>query len=179
MFKYLHIRCNAAIVFDNASKRGTARSRERTTPPKEPEEARIALRCNRKELELLDSFVASGDFESRSELMRGALHAFLRARALSAAPTPRVDSDGLLEVSVRLRPDELATWEAYAKTVANGRPVADLLAEAVRHYERKHEVAELARHERERVREAVDGRAKVHALGESGRDLERKGMVGR
>jgi Arc/MetJ-type ribon-helix-helix transcriptional regulator len=168
-----------AVVFDNASKRGNARSRERAHPPKDPEEARIALRCNRKELELLDSFVADGEFESRSELMRGALHAFLRARALSAAPTPRVDSEGLMEVPVRLRPDEVATWEAYAKTIANGRPVADLLAEAVRHYEHKHELVDLAKHGRERVRDAVDSRAKVHALGESGRDLERKGMVGR
>lgn len=169
----------SAVVFDNVSKRGNGRSRERTSPPKDPEEARIALRCNRKELELLDSFVADGEFESRSELVRGALHAFLRARALSAAPTPRVDSEGLMEVPVRLRPDEVATWEAYAKTIANGRPVADLLAEAVRHYEHKHELVDLAKHGRERVRDAVDSRAKVHALGESGRDLERKGMVGR
>jgi len=166
-------------VFDNASNRRSSRSRGRAALPKEPEEARIALRCNRKELELLDSFVASGDFESRSELVRGALHAFLRSRALSAVPTPRVDSEGLMEVPVRLRPDEVATWEAYAKTIANGRPVADLFAEAVRHHERRLEAVDLAKRGRERVREAVDSRAKVHALGESARNLERKGLVGR
>lgn len=179
MFKYLQIPSIYAIVFDNASKRGSDRSHERPPTPKEPEEARIALRCNRKELEMLDSFVANGEFASRSELMRGALHAFLRSRALSAAPTPRVDAEGLMEVPVRLRPDEVATWEAYAKTVTNGRAVADLLAEAVRHYELEHKVVDLAKHGRERIRDAVESRTQVHELGQSARNLERKGMVGR
>jgi len=94
----------------------------------EPEDARIALRCNRKELRLVDSFVSQGEYSTRSELMRAALHAFLRSRAMSTAPTPPVDAEGFIEVPVRLRPEEYAALETYAHHVANGRPVRDLLA---------------------------------------------------
>jgi Arc/MetJ-type ribon-helix-helix transcriptional regulator len=74
-------------VFDKDSKRKSAPSRDADDRREGTEDARIALRCNRKELQLVDSFVANGEFETRSELMRAALHAFLRSRAMSTAPT--------------------------------------------------------------------------------------------
>lgn len=166
-------------MFDKASAGNDRRSRERRPLPRDLEEARIALRCNREELQLLDSFVADGEFESRSELMRAALYAFLRSRALSATPTPRVDAAGLTEVPVRLRPHEVALWEAYAKLVGNDRKLADLFAEAVRQYGQKLGVPEIVAQMRDQVRQAAESSVQEHSLSESGREMERKGWAGR
>ena len=166
-------------VFDNASKRARGPRTEPEPVSEGTEDARIALRCNRKELQLLDSFVVNGEFESRSELMRAALHAFLRSRAMATAPAPPVDAEGFIEVPVRLRPDEYAVFETYARHVANGRPVRDLLAEIVRRGEAELKVHELAARVRDTVREAVENRARAGELQESGKDLERKGVLGR
>jgi Arc/MetJ-type ribon-helix-helix transcriptional regulator len=166
-------------VFDNAPDGRAARSRASEPSQEATEDARIALRCNRKELQLVDSFVTSGEFSTRSELMRAALHAFLRSRALSAAPAPAVDAEGLIEVPVRLRPEEYAAFETYSRHVANGRPVRDILAEIVRRGEMELQVQELVARARATVREAVQTRAQVGALQESGKDLERRGVVGR
>ena len=166
-------------MFDKASKRESAPSRDAGARPEGTEDARIALRCNLKELRLVDSFVANGEFETRSELMRAALHAFLRSRAMSTAPSPPLDAEGYIEVPVRLRPDEYAAFETYARHVANGRPVRDLLAEIVRRGEAELKVHELVARARATVREAVETRAQAGALQESAKDLERKGVVGR
>ena len=168
-----------STVFDNASQRASGTSPAPAARGEEPEDARIALRCNRKELRLVDSFVANGEFPTRSELMRAGLHAFLRSRALSTAPTPAVDAEGFVEVPVRLRPEEYAALETYAHHVANGRSVKDILAEIVRRGEMEMKVHELVKRARETVREAVETRTQVGALGESAKDLERKGVVGR
>ncbi len=166
-------------MFDNAPDPADERVRAPEAGREGPEDARIALRCNRKELRLVDSFVASGEFPTRSELMRAALHAFLRSHAMSTAPTPPVDAEGFIEVPVRLRPEEYAALETYARHVANGRPVRDLLAEIVRRGELEMKVHELVQRARATVREAVETRTQVGALTESGKDLERKGVVGR
>ncbi len=166
-------------MFDNAPDPARERVRAPEARREEPEDARIALRCNRKELQLVDSFVASGEFPTRSELMRAALHAFLRSHAMSTAPTPPVDAEGFVEVPVRLRPEEYAALETYARHVANGRPVRDILAEIVRRGEMEMKVNELVQRARATVREAVETRTQVGALSESGKDLERKGVVGR
>jgi Arc/MetJ-type ribon-helix-helix transcriptional regulator len=166
-------------VFDNAPNGKKARPSEPEASRPESEDARIALRCNRKELQLVDSFVSSGEFPTRSELMRAALHAFLRSRALLTAPTPPVDADGYVEVPVRLKPDEYAAFEAYAQHVANGRAVRDILAECVRRGEKAMEVYELIERARQTTRAAAKVRSEAGALSESGRDLERKGVVGR
>ena len=166
-------------MFDNAPNRTPARAREPQGAPEEPEDARIALRCTRKELRLVDSFVTNGEFSTRSELMRAALHAFLRSRALSTAPTPPRDAEGLVEVPVRLRPEEYAAFESYARHVANGRPVRDILAEIVRRGEMELKIVELVQRTRATVRDAVESRTQVGELEESGKDLERKGVVGR
>jgi Arc/MetJ-type ribon-helix-helix transcriptional regulator len=179
VFKYQKFACLSVAVFDKDSKHARDPSRETARAAEQTEDARIALRCNRNELRLVDSFVTNGEFESRSELMRSALHAFLRSRALSAAPSPPVDAEGYIEVPVRLRPDEYAIFETYARHVANGRPVRDLLAEIVRRGESELKVQELAARARATVREAVETRAQAGALQESGKDLERKGVVGR
>lgn len=166
-------------VFDNDPTGRKARSREPEASRTETEDARIALRCNRKELQLVDSFVSSGEFPTRSELMRAALHAFLRSRALPTAPTPAVDTEGFVEVPVRLKPEEYAAFEAYAQHVANGRPVRDILAEIVRRGEMEMKLYELIDRARQTVRAAAKVRTEAGALSESGRDLERKGVVGR
>ena len=168
-----------STVFDNASKRASEASGESAARSEETEDARIALRCNRKELRLVDSFVANGEFATRSELMRAALHAFLRSQAMSAAPTPTMDAEGFIEVPVRLRPEEYASLETYAHHVANRSSVKDVLAEIVRRGELELKVHELVQRARATVREAVETRTQVGALGESGKDLERKGVVGR
>ena len=166
-------------MFDNDPEAATARAKRSEAARKEAEDARIALRCNRKELQLVDSFVTSGEYPTRSELMRAALHAFLRSHAMSAAPTPVVDAEGLVEVPVRLRPEEYAVFESYSRHVANGRPVRDLLAEIVRRAEMDLKLRELVERTRANVREAVETRTQVGALSESAKDLERKGVVGR
>lgn len=166
-------------MFDNAPGPGSERRRAPEIARKETEDARIALRCNRKELGLVDSFVTSGEFPTRSELMRAALHAFLRSRASSTAPTPVVDAEGFVEVPVRLKPEEYAALETYSQHVANGRPVRDILAEVVRRGEMEMKVYELVHRARVTLREAAESRAQVGALRESAKDLERKGVVGR
>lgn len=166
-------------MFDKPSKEEKARSIGPEASRPDLEDARIALRCNRKELQLVDSFVASGEFESRSELMRASLHAFLRSRSLSTAPTPSVDADGYVEVPVRLKPEEYATLEAYAAHIANGQPVRDILAGFVRRGQLEAKVHELVERARVAVRDAVKTRTEVGALSESGRDLEKRGVVGR
>ncbi len=166
-------------MFDNAPDRKKEGAHAPEARREDPDDARIALRCNRKELRLVDSFVANGEFPTRSELMRAALHAFLRSHAMSTAPKPAVDSEGFVEVPVRLRPEEYAAFETYAQHVANGRSVRDLLAEIVRRGELEMKVHELVHRARATVREAVETRTQVGALEESGKDLERKGVVGR
>ncbi|HYK92750.1 MAG TPA: ribbon-helix-helix domain-containing protein [Thermoplasmata archaeon] len=143
-----------------------------------PEDERIALRCNRKELQLVDSFVSSGEFRSRSELMRAALRDFLRARALSAV-SPPTEPSGLIEVPVRLRRDELETLVAHAKLVGNDRPVGDLLAELVRRGEMEAKISELVQRHRLSVQQWEETRQTVAALERSGRRLEGRGLVGR
>jgi Arc/MetJ-type ribon-helix-helix transcriptional regulator len=179
LFKYQEFPSLSLTVFDNVPNRTTERARAPEARREELDDARIALRCNRKELRLVDSFVTNGEFSTRSELMRAALHAFLRSRAMSTAPTPAVDAEGFVEVPVRLRPEEYAALETYAHHVANGRPVRDILAEIVRRGEMEMKVHELVQRARATVREAVETRTQVGALGESGKDLERKGVVGR
>ena len=58
-----------------------------------PDDERIALRCSRRELQLLDSFVASGEFRSRSELMRKAL------RRISADVVTRRESSAAAQLT--------------------------------------------------------------------------------
>jgi len=145
-----------------------------------PEDERIALRCNRKELQLLDSFVAHGEFRSRSELMRRALQEFLRARAMSAVTIPAAASVGdLVEVPVRLRSEEVEAFQTYAAHVANGQTLGDVLAQAVRRGEVEMKVSELARRARGQIQEAAENRASLSSLKRSAEDLERRGVVGR
>ena len=144
-----------------------------------PEEERIALRCNRRELQLLDSFVASGEFRSRSQLIRAALRDFIRARSLPAAASGATSTAGTIEVPLRLRREEVETYRAYGDLVAGGRPLAEVLAELVRQGERKLEVGEIVQRARRTLRDEADTRSQIGALQESGSDLERKGVVGR
>ena len=145
-----------------------------------PEDERIALRCHRKELQLVDSFVASGEFRSRSELMRAALREFLRDRALTVVerapmPSPR----DLVEVPVRLRSEEVETLRAYGELNGNGRDLADVLAELVRRGELEAKVRELLDRSRTSVRSAEASRERVRELSETSAELERKGVLGR
>ena len=166
-------------MFDNARDGNQDRASGPEASRQDREDARIALRCNLRELRMVDSYVASGEYATRSELLRAALHAFLRSRAMSSTPTPTVDADGLVEVSIRLRPEECVAAEAYARHMANRMELRDALALVFRYGEERLEVGRHAVRQRELTREAAEARARVGALSESGRDLERKGVVGR
>ncbi len=166
-------------MFDNARDGKEDRASGPEASRQDREDARIALRCNLSELRLVDSFVSSGEFATRSELLRAALHAFLRSRAMSTTPTPPVDADGLVEVAIRLKPEECDAAEAYARHMANRMELRDALALVFRYGEEQLEVRRHALRMRERNREAAETRARVGDLSDSGRDLERKGVVGR
>ncbi len=142
-----------------------------------PEDERIALRCNRKELQLLDSFVTNGEFKSRSELMRAALRAFLRERALSGAMIPGATEN--VEVPLRIRSDELDTFAAYGELVENGSPLSAVLAALVRRGAFELKVADLVANARQSVRKSADARAQLVGLERVGAELSRKGVVGR
>jgi Arc/MetJ-type ribon-helix-helix transcriptional regulator len=167
-------------VFDNASSEPNSRSREPKEGRRGPGEERIALRCSRKELQLLDSFVANGEFRSRSELMRRALLEFLRSRASAVAtPSATLKPTDLVEVPVRLRAAEAETFRAYGSLVANGRELGDVLAELVRRGDIELKVSELVERARRSLREDAEARERLGALARSGEDLERRGVVGR
>jgi Arc/MetJ-type ribon-helix-helix transcriptional regulator len=167
-------------VFDNARPDAPEGSREPKEDRVGPEDERIALRCHRRELQLLDSFVASGEFQSRSELMREALRAFLRARALPAVTPPTASRPtDLIEVPVRLRAAEAETFRAYGTLVANGRELSDVLAELVRRGDLELKVTELVERTRKTLREERESGERLGALARSGEDLERRGVVGR
>ncbi len=166
-------------MFDKVPRRETPLVRERNARRADPEDARIALRCHRKELELIDSFVANGEFESRSELLRAAMHALLRSRSLSAEVAPTRDSEGYVEVPVRMRPHELAEWEAWASYMENGQPVRDVLARAIREIASGRHMRETIAYHREGAQQAAARQEQESALRESGKNLERKGVVGR
>lgn len=169
----------SASVFDDAPRRSSAAQKRVDARRREPEEARIALRCNRKELDLVDSFVSNGEYESRSELVRAALHAFLRTRALSAVPTPPRDSEGFVEVPVRLRPHEYEEWTAYAHFLQGDRPLRDVLGALLREVQVSRGVRDLVQYHRQSHRTAVGQQEGTAALRESGKDLQRRGVVGR
>jgi Arc/MetJ-type ribon-helix-helix transcriptional regulator len=164
-------------VFDKTADSGTNASKPKRTYRRPPEDERIALRCNRRELELLDSIVSRGEFGSRSELMRTALHEFIRTRTESAVSTP--SPTGLIEAPVRLRQDEVETFREYGALVSNDQPLNDVLAQLVRRGALELQVSELVARARGAVRKAAEERAQVKALETSGRDLERQGVVGR
>lgn len=166
-------------MFDKVPSGKEARASESEAPRRDSEEARIALRCTLKELRLVDSFVASGEFGTRSELMRAALHAFLRSRTMSSTTTPTVDADGLVEVPIRLKPEECAAADAYARHVGNRMELRDTLALIFRYGEQVLKVEELLKRARDQTRDAAENRTQVGALSESARDLERRGFVGR
>ncbi len=166
-------------MFDKAPDGNGTRASGSEASRQEREDARIALRCTLSELRLVDSFVSSGEYATRSELLRAALHAFLRSRAMSSTPTPRVDADGLVEVSIRLNPEECAAAEAYARHMNNRADLRDTLALIFRYGEEALQVRQHAKRGREQNREAVEARTAAGELSDGVRDLERKGVVGR
>ncbi|MCI4317375.1 MAG: hypothetical protein L3J96_02460, partial [Thermoplasmata archaeon] len=88
-------------------------------------------------------------------------------------------AEGLIEVPVRLRPEEVENLSTYASLVGNGRTLGDVLAETVRRGELELKVAELVQRHRTSTHQAAESRAQLGALRRSGEDLERKGVVGR
>ena len=164
-------------MFDNASS-GDSRSATRAGRRRVgPEDERIALRCNRKELQLVDSFVSNGEFASRSEIRREALREFLRARAMPAVAAAA--SQGLVEVRVPLRAEEVETYRAYGELIANGRSLEDVAAELLRRGDLELKVSELVARARAAVRQAAETRAQIDGLQRAGAELERRGLLGR
>jgi Arc/MetJ-type ribon-helix-helix transcriptional regulator len=167
-------------VFDKQLRR-PAQDSEVREPKVGPEDERIALRCNRRELQLVDSFVANGEFRSRSELVRQALRVFLRDRAASAVHAPAAPGieSGLMEVPVRLRREEIETYRAYGEIVSNGQDLEDLLALLVRRGELELKVLETVARSRASIRDAAEAKNRIRELGRSAEELERRGVVGR
>lgn len=165
-------------MFDKPRMPPPTASREPAEDRGRPEDERIALRCNRRELQLMDSFVASGEFRTRSELMREALREFLRDRAKSAVE-PSPNASEIVEVPVRLRREEVAMLMVHAKLVGNDRALGDLLAELVRVGEMHGNIADLVQRHSRFVHEAALARAQVEALGQAGQRLKERGFVGR
>jgi Arc/MetJ-type ribon-helix-helix transcriptional regulator len=179
-FKYGHLEWSARTVFDKASRDENSVGRTARRRRIGPEDERIALRCNQKELRMVDTFVASGEFRNRSELMREALRSFLRSRSVadvvslaSLAPTDAV------EVPVRLRPEEVERYTAYGALVGNQQPLGDTLAQLVRRGDLELKVTELVQHARESVRRATQVREHLGELRDASQQLARKGVVGR
>jgi Arc/MetJ-type ribon-helix-helix transcriptional regulator len=167
-------------VFDKVPRKAPAPGLSGGRAAEAPEDERIALRCHRKELQLVDSFVASGEFESRSDLMRQALREFLRTRAMSAIePAPGLATGGLREVPVRLRQDEVETYATFGQLVENGQDLCDVLAALVRRGGREAKVQELVQDARESMHRELVQRERLDGLKRSAQDLERKGVVGR
>ncbi|MCI4335062.1 MAG: ribbon-helix-helix domain-containing protein [Thermoplasmata archaeon] len=165
-------------MFDKPGPAASERARGAPAPERPgPEDERIALRCNRRELQLLDSFVASGEFASRSELMREALRQFLRGRAFTGALIPGVADS--LDVPVRLRRDELVEFAAYGEQVANGQPLSSVIAELARRGAVELRVSDLVERARRSVRLSAEARQRLEALDASARELERRGVLGR
>ena len=148
------------------------------------EEERIAVRCTRRELQHLDSFVVSGEFATRSELIRAALRDFLarRARAepvLAPAPSTQPQAVAAAEGSfVPLRRDELETFEAYGRLVANGTQLEDMLSQLVRRGALELKVEELVAKHRSQVRGAAERRTQEEELQQTSAKLERRGILG-
>lgn len=166
-------------MFDKASRN------EALVPPRRrsaarPEDERIALRCNARELELLDAMVSEGGFSSRSSLMREILRDYLRSRALPGESHGSAERDArFAEVTVRLRPDEVETISAYGELVGNGQELRDLLAQLVRHGEQELRVSETVARSRASVKAGAESRRRAQELRESAAELERRGVVGR
>jgi Arc/MetJ-type ribon-helix-helix transcriptional regulator len=125
----------------------------------------------------LDSFVASGEFRSRSELMREALRAFLKERALSGAMVPGAAES--VTVSLQIRPDEVATFAAYGEIVENGAKLPAVMAGLVRRGALELKVADLVASARQSVRKSAEVRQQLSELQRAGAELSRKGVVGR
>ena len=179
MFKYPNGSSYCSTVFDNAREGKEDRASGPEASRRDREEARIALRCTLSELRLVDSFVSSGEYTTRSELLRAALHAFLRSRALSGTPTPPVDAEGLVEVPIRLKPEECAAALEFARHMHNRAELKDALAFVYRYGEDALNVRKHAERVRELNREATERRTAVGDLSDSVSDLRRKGVVGR
>jgi hypothetical protein len=146
------------------------------------EEERIALRCSRRELQFLDSFVVSGEFSTRSELIRAALREFLshRARAAPEAPPapPPPGPAPLPDLVVPLRPEEREVVEAYAELVQDHAPVSSTLAELVRRGLRDGKVVEQLEATRSLVRASAERRSQAQQAAKSPEELQRQGFLG-
>ena len=80
---------------------------------------------------------------------------------------------------VRLLPHEYEEWTAYAHYLQGDRPLRDVLPVVLRDYEARHNVRELVQYHRQGHRDAVGRQEGAAALHESGKDLQRRGVVGR
>jgi Arc/MetJ-type ribon-helix-helix transcriptional regulator len=149
------------------------------------EEERVGVRCARRELQFLDSFVVSGEFRTRSELIRAALKDFLarRARADSEAPTstaPRTHEAPVAAAAglVSFRPEEMELLQSYADLVLNGASIGDALAAIVRQGLSMEKVRTVVAEQRGLVRDSAERRTKVEGAGQTSQELERRGYLG-
>ena len=149
------------------------------------EEERVGVRCPRRELQFLDSFVVSGEFRTRSELIRAALRDFLarRARAGSEATTSAVPKTHEAPVAAAgapgsFRPEELDVLQGYADLVMNGASMGDALATIVRLGLSLEKVRTAVEEQRSLVRGSAERRNKVEGAERTSQELERRGYLG-
>ncbi|MDE1821447.1 MAG: hypothetical protein KGJ23_00920 [Euryarchaeota archaeon] len=148
------------------------------------EEERVGVRCSRRELQFLDSFVVSGEFRTRSELIREALKDFLarRAREVPEAPAttqPRTHTAPVQgNAAGSFRPEELELLTEYAELVLNGASVGDALAAIVRQGIPMEKVRTVVAEQRALVRDSAERRTKVENAGRTSQELERQGYLG-
>lgn len=145
------------------------------------EDERIAVRCTRRELQHLDSFVVSGEFGSRSELIRAALRDYLARRVRGEpAPVPTAQPPALSppEALAHLSPEELETYAAYGQMVANGASLGDILAQLARRGALELKVDAMVTEARTRKRNAVERRTQVEELKQTSEELQRRGILG-
>ncbi len=149
------------------------------------EEERVGVRCSRRELQFLDSFVVSGEFRTRSELIREALKDFLARRSrevpeANATTQPRTHTAPAATqgIAASFRPEEAELLQEYAELVMNGASVADALAAIVRQGIPMEKVRQVVAEQRGLVRDSAERRSKVENAELASQTLERQGYLG-
>ena len=149
------------------------------------EEERVGVRCARRELQFLDSFVVSGEFRTRSELIREALKDFLARRSrevpeANAATQPRTHTApaAYQGIAAAFRPEEMELLTDYADLVMNGASVGDALAAIVRQGISLEKVRQVVAEQRGLLKDSVERRARVEKAERSSQELERRGYLG-
>jgi Arc/MetJ-type ribon-helix-helix transcriptional regulator len=149
------------------------------------EEERVGVRCSRRELQFLDSFVVSGEFRTRSELIRDAIREFLSRRVRDASPAtetaaPKTHTAPAAEARApgSFRQEEMELLTSYADLVMNGASVGDAIAAIVRQGISLEKVRAVVAEQRGLVRDSAERRTRVEGAERTSQELEHRGYLG-